>query len=643
MSGATTSFLSNLKVSHKLSLGFGLVLSLTALIAGVAWWSLERLSDRADQFANIANIDRITEQLSFSTLLYRYSARVTERENVIVLLQNLRAEQQAMRTRLTEPEDIATADHLLNLSAEYQRAFQMLVEAVGARQHHTQQQARSGADVLKAFDELDRNLVENRPFPPERMLTLTHDLLANYRDLLMGRYALLRFENQRDPALQEQGVALITAVHDRLERLSAAFNHRDMRLKTSIDSLKEYLEAYQGTAVALQLEDQALQAMRNARHSLGSTSRTLFNTLLAKRIEVTQGAITTILLTALIAGLLGLLVARLITGQIVAPLRQALEAADRIAEGNLSLTSSSGRRDEFGALESRVTTMRGSLRDLIGSIGSSANQIASASEELSAVTTQTSEGARRQLAESAMAGQGMQEMTATAADVAHNAEQASLAADKVDQEAQAADQLARQTLEQIQTLAEQIGRSMETFERLKQESQKIGSVLDVIKNVADQTNLLALNAAIEAARAGEAGRGFAVVADEVRGLAQRTQQSTAEIEALVVSLHDVTQAAVKTMEDSRTLTGRTVEMGLSTSTSLKTITDMVSTMQAMNQQIAAAAEQQTSVTNELTRGVVSVRDISEQTATASEQTAAASHELARLGANLQAQIRRFTL
>ncbi|MFJ5187169.1 methyl-accepting chemotaxis protein [Pseudomonas fulva] len=235
----------------------------------------------------------------------------------------------------------------------------------------------------------------------------------------------------------------------------------------------------------------------------------------------------------------------------------------------------------------------------------------------------------------------MHEMAATVQEVARNAEQASQAATGADGEARAGDRVVGEAISQIERLAQDMHRSTEAMTALQQESQKIGSVMDVIKSVAEQTNLLALNAAIEAARAGEAGRGFAVVADEVRGLAQRTQKSTEEIEELIASLQHGTQQVANAMQGSRALTDSSVDLARKAGESLENITGTVSSIQSMNQQIAAAAEQQSAVAEEISRSILNVRDVSEQTASASDETAASSVELARLGGELQMLVSRF--
>jgi methyl-accepting chemotaxis protein len=278
---------------------------------------------------------------------------------------------------------------------------------------------------------------------------------------------------------------------------------------------------------------------------------------------------------------------------------------------------------------------------LIGGIGEGVTQIASAAEQLSAITEQTSVGVSRQKVETDQVATAMHEMTATVQEVARNAEEASEASLAADQQAREGDKVVGEAIAQIERLSREVSNSTEAMGHLQRESDKIGSVLDVIKSVAQQTNLLALNAAIEAARAGEAGRGFAVVADEVRSLAQRTQKSTEEIEELIAGLQTGTEKVASSLGSSRGLTDSSVELTRRAGDSLGNITRTVSAIQAMNQQIAAAAEQQSAVAEEINRSVLNVRDVSEQASAASEETAASSAELARLGIHLQTLVGRF--
>ncbi|WP_409567084.1 methyl-accepting chemotaxis protein [Pseudomonas sp.] len=285
--------------------------------------------------------------------------------------------------------------------------------------------------------------------------------------------------------------------------------------------------------------------------------------------------------------------------------------------------------------------MTESLRNLIGRIGGGVGQIAAAAEQLSAVTAQTSVGVQKQREETDQVATAMHQMSATVQEVAQNAEQASSAARQADEQARQGDRVVKDAIGQIDSLSAEVEHSAHAIEELNTESGRIGSVLEVIRAVAEQTNLLALNAAIEAARAGEQGRGFAVVADEVRALARRTHDSTEEIEGLIGNLQRVAQKAVEQMQTSRNLTLRTVELAGEAGSALGRITESVSTIEQMNQQIAAASEEQSAVAENISQSVTRVRDIGEQSASGSEQTASASAELARLGVELQGLVARF--
>ena len=270
-------------------------------------------------------------------------------------------------------------------------------------------------------------------------------------------------------------------------------------------------------------------------------------------------------------------------------------------------------------------------------------QLAGAAQSLSAVTEQTHREVSSQKEETEQVATAMNQMTATVHDVARNAEQAAQAAQTADDKVEGGQQVVRQSLQRIEQLAGSATAASNSIESLSAQIQNIGTVLEVIKSVAEQTNLLALNAAIEAARAGEQGRGFAVVADEVRALARRTQQSTEEIERLVSTLRAAASASVQQIQGSGELVKLAVSDALQTESALGSIAAAVSLIQQMNQQIAAAAQQQSSVAEEINRSVTSIRASAEHSSLAMQGNATSSIELAQLGGQLQGMVEHFRL
>jgi len=344
-----------------------------------------------------------------------------------------------------------------------------------------------------------------------------------------------------------------------------------------------------------------------------------------------------------IATLLTLLFAWLLTRSITLPISQALEAAEEVAEGNLTRPIKVDGNDEAGRLLAAMAKMQDKLRDTLQRIAGSATQLASAAEELNAVTDESARGLTQQNNEIEQAATAVNEMTSAVEEVARNAVSTSEASRNATTSAGDGRDLVQETVSAIERMSGDVQATATLIGDLANESRDIGKVLDVIRGLADQTNLLALNAAIEAARAGEAGRGFAVVADEVRALAHRTQQSTSEIERMIGSIQAGTEHAVDSMRNSTERAESTLNIAKGAGMSLDTINTAIVEINERNLVIASAAEEQAQVAREVDRNLVNICDLSVQSATGASQTSAASSELSRLAVDLNGMVGRFRL
>ncbi|MCJ2372882.1 methyl-accepting chemotaxis protein [Pseudomonas sp. RGM 3321] len=337
------------------------------------------------------------------------------------------------------------------------------------------------------------------------------------------------------------------------------------------------------------------------------------------------------------AFVLALFISRVISS----PISSALASAQRIAGGDLTQPIVSTRRDEAGLMLAALSDMQTSLKSTIGQISSAADQLASAAEELNAVTEEGSRGLTRQNDEIQLAATAVTEMTAAVEEVARNAMSTSDASKRTSTEAATGRDQAREAVSAINNVSAEISSSTSMVEELAGRVREIGQVLDVIRGIAEQTNLLALNAAIEAARAGEQGRGFAVVADEVRALAARTQASTGEIETMIGSVQASADQAVRAMGNSRTLASNTQSLAQATGQSLERIAQSIAEINDRNMLIATASEEQSHVAREVDRNLVNIQDLSTQTAAGAHQTSASSQELSRLAISFNNLVGRF--
>lgn len=331
------------------------------------------------------------------------------------------------------------------------------------------------------------------------------------------------------------------------------------------------------------------------------------------------------------------------TRSIVLPMQALLNVNQKIAEGDLRGNVEVSGADELTALQQSAATMLSNLKSTINHISESSSLLASAAEEMSAITEESKSGIQRQNVETEQAATAVNEMTVAVEDVARNAVSASKSTQQSGTAAQTGLDRVSQTISSIENLAGAVGQTSNDLEQLAQQTQGIRKVLDVIRAIAEQTNLLALNAAIEAARAGEQGRGFAVVADEVRALAHRTQESTQEIEQMMSGILAGSDKSVLSMQQSSAEGIRTLEIARQAGQAIRDISAAVADINERNLLIATASEQQAHVARSVDQNLMSIKDLSIQSTSAADQTSIASNELSKLAIGLSKVVSRFTV
>ena len=611
---------SNWSIGGKLAAGITLLILLSVVIGAIGLFTLNNYGERSLVVADVGSVESALLEARTAEKNYLLRKKDSYLERVTTLTDAASLQMEDLKTRLMIPAHIDRLNSMQAGIRQYQQNLSALANTINQR-----------SEAIQTLEKSSR-LVESR-LSTEKLLFEAESMVKQMR--LHERRFLV--DNNTDAA--DRFIKMGSMALELVRNSYAAVN-----IKEEVERLfQDYIEAF-NVAFASTLTAQELESsMVKGAGSIISNAVTLQELQLEIMVSQRQQAVTLIVVALFSVLVLGAFSGWLLTRSITRPIREAVSLATRVASGDLSADIRSDRGDEFGQLLSALGTMVVNLRDLVRSINTNSGLIATSANQLSVVTERTSSGIAQQRDQTDQVATAMNEMVATANDVATNAGAAFTAANLANEKAAAGEAAVNETLSHVTELNDKVLEVTQRLQGLQADTQNIVSVLDVIKSVADQTNLLALNAAIEAARAGEQGRGFAVVADEVRSLAKRTQTSATEIEGLVSRLVNSTEGSVVTMRQGSELAQRTLEKAQSTGEQIMEITRAVEDISRLNSQIATAAEQQTAVAEDINQNVTLIRDVSEQSAHDSTEVAAASHELARLGEGLQTQVARFRM
>ncbi len=671
-----TGVLSRLKISHKLWIGFGIVLIILAVVAVTALRSLSKAENSVEVVVH-DSLPTVVKSLELADALEKTSAALgffllshdeihkSDYETGLLAVEQAVEELGAMPGVQADAKDRELVTGLkgdLVKYQEYQGRMLELAENTGknfpgsafAAQHLNP----VSQQMLQIMTEMILSEQEEEATPiRKQVLTDLNDLRYAWANVMNGVRAYIAFRAKS--ALQEadtymeltdtiigrvkaHGEALTFEQSDGIENVaelqskfkegfkglqeihgSSEWRTDAHLIRTEIGPLTERIK----TKIAMLVEDQ------RERNSEISES-------LLEEVAATWFSIAVLVVIGL---LVGGLAAWFIASIVVKPINQAVSAMQDIAEGEGDLTHRLTVRgtDEVAQLAQAFNAFADQVRDTIQQVTGATSQLASAAEEMSHITGETSSGVQRQRSETELVATAMNEMTATVQEVARNAESAAEAAQSADAQAEDGQQVVQKTVSAIDGLAGEVEKAAEVIQRLEKDSEQIGTVLEVIRGIAEQTNLLALNAAIEAARAGEQGRGFAVVADEVRSLASRTQTSTQEIQEMIERLQGGARDAVAVMEGGRSRAKTSVDAAGKAGAALEAITGAVNAITTMNNQIAEAARQQGHVAEEINQNVINISQVADESASGADQLAQASGDLAGLSHDLQNLVGRF--
>lgn len=508
---------------------------------------------------------------------------------------------------------------------------------------------------MVVFDSMVRTLIEDK-WPKTVAL---NDLKSQINVVARGLRNMVILQDPQEVQKEEKRIAdSLQAADKRIEELKKTVQSESgkVALKDVIDARTAYQEAQHHVVATIKEGDRekAGQELIGPMRKAQSAFFTAMDKMLAHQDKemvrvgeesqhmIDQGRAVVITLLV-VAVALSILLALMIVRSITAPIAELIAANDRLADNDLTVSIGLTGKDELGHLAESTRKVVGNLREMLGRVSESSSEIASASQQLKATAEQIATGAEELASQTNSVATASEEMAATSGDIAQNCARAADASSQSSMSAAQGGHVVEETIAGMVRIADRVKDSAGTVESLGARSEQIGDIIATIQDIADQTNLLALNAAIEAARAGEQGRGFAVVADEVRALAERTTKATKEIGNMIKAIQDETKAAVSAMEEGVAEVEKGTQSSQQSGEALQMILQQIGEVTMQINQIATAAEEQTATTSEITANVQQVTEVVQHTARGASETAAAASQLAHNAQTLENLVRHFRL
>jgi len=671
----------NLTVAVKIIGGFAIISILLIVISVISLSNLNTISESTQQQNTLAiptlkasnklalelsQMSNLTLKGYYQTDLALLSEGLKDYKNIELLFTQQLSE--LKQTVATEQDLLANLSKVDSIYSNFNNASKELFSnhkvSIEQNQLLTDKvdtlEEKADDTVMLLLDLADHDLADTKL---QRAISLSEQLenqfnsivssSFEYRDIIDESTAQL-IESELSRSLNEAKSSVVDIIaelnvhdiEDVSQEVQSAFNDIQALLSQQdgimAHKAKQLNANKKATAMLAEEEKSAKQVNRILDKQIELANQTTIRASELVEDSVSSGSTQTTIIM-LISIVVALIIARITLIGITRPLARVNEMLNIVASGDLSMKLDESGNDEFALLSRNCNLLIDSLRNLIESIVNRSAQLAAAAEQTSAVTAQSTTAIEEQRNQVEQAASATTEMSSTSQSVLSSANEALSEIKHADDEAERVKQISavgRQTIEQ---LADEVESASQVINQLQQDSASIGGILDVIRGIAEQTNLLALNAAIEAARAGEQGRGFAVVADEVRTLASRTQESTSEIQTMIEALQTGAGKAVTVMDAGKAKATECVSQNEKADQALETITHAVHEAFDRSSQIATAAEEQSVVAHEISENLESIVTIAEQTTAGSQQTATSSSEVARLAEELQQSVQEFKL